>query len=73
MPTTVEFRLRLQRGVALQPRDIYSEWQKFYTILYIDLHVIHAICLTYYQRKGGDTRELQSRMVPSQNNWIESP
>ena len=23
--------------------------------------------------KVGDTRELQSRMVPSQNNWVESP
>ena len=32
--------------------------------------VIHAICS---QNKGGDTRELQSRMVPSQNNWVESP
>ena len=29
--------------------------------------------LTYDQSKGGDTRELQSRMVPSQNNWVESP
>ena len=25
------------------------------------------------QSKGRDTRELQSRMVPSQNNWVESP
>ena len=23
--------------------------------------------------KGGYTRELQIRMVPSQNNWVESP
>ena len=28
---------------------------------------------TYDQSKGGDTRELQSRMVPTQNNWVESP
>ena len=25
------------------------------------------------ESKSGDTRELQSRMVPSQNNWVESP
>ena len=23
--------------------------------------------------KGGDTRQLQSRMVPQQNNWVKSP
>ena len=23
--------------------------------------------------KGGDTRELQSRVVPPKNNWVESP
>ena len=35
----------------------------------IDLHaVIHGICWTYDQCKGGHTRELQSRMVPSHNN-----
>ena len=31
------------------------------------------ICWTYDQSKAGDTRELQSRMVPSQNNGFESP
>ena len=35
--------------------------------------LIYMLCYTYDQSKGGDTRELQSRMVPSQNNWVESP
>ena len=65
MPATAEFRLRPKRGVALQPRDIYSDRQTFYAILQIDLYVINAICQTHDQSKGGDTRELQSRMVPS--------
>ena len=33
-------------------------------MLYCRLIYIHAICWTYDQSKGGDTRELQSRMVP---------
>ena len=28
---------------------------------------------TYDQNKGEDTRVLQSRMIPSQNDWVESP
>ena len=42
-------------------------------MLYCRLIYIHAICWTYDRSKGGDTRELQSRMAPSQNNWVESP
>ena len=38
--------------------------KKFYVILQIDLYVIHSMCQTYDKSKGGDTRELQSRMVP---------
>ena len=49
---------------AWQPRDIYSDRQKFYVILYIDLYVVHSMCQTYDKSKGGDTRELQSRLVP---------
>ena len=33
MPAAPEFRLRPQRGEALQPRDIYSDRQTFYAIL----------------------------------------
>ena len=36
------------------------------------LSVLH-VRLTIKVLEGGDTRELQSRMVPSQNNWVESP
>ena len=28
---------------------------------------------TYDQNKGEDTRVLQNRMIPSQNDWVESP
>ena len=31
------------------------------------------MCYTYDKIKGGDTRELQSRMVAPQKNWVESP
>ena len=33
------------------------------------------MCYTYDKTKGGDTRELQSRMVPPPppKNWAESP
>ena len=27
---------------------------------------------TYDQSEGGDARELQSGIVPSQNNWVKS-
>ena len=39
---------------------------KNFVILQIDLYVIHSMCYTYDKSKGGDTRELQSRMVPPQ-------
>ena len=29
------------------------------------------MCYTYDKSKGGDTRELQSRMVPPEKNWVE--
>ena len=31
------------------------------------------MCYTYDKSKGGDTKELQSRVVPPKNNWVESP
>ena len=31
------------------------------------------MCYTYDKSKGGDTRELQSRMVPPNKKWVESP
>ena len=31
------------------------------------------MCYTYDKSKGGDTRELQSRMVAPPKNWVESP
>ena len=31
------------------------------------------MCYTYDKIKGGDTRELQSRMVAPPKNWVESP
>ena len=34
--------------------------------------LIYMLSMLYIV-KGGDTRELQSSMVPSQNNWVESP
>ena len=30
------------------------------------IYVLHSMCYTYDKSKGGDTRELQSRMVPPQ-------
>ena len=39
-------------------RDIYSDRQKFYVILQIDLCVINSMCQTYDKSKGGDIREL---------------
>ena len=47
-------------------------------MIYIyDLYVLHAICSTYDQSKGEDTRELQSRMVAPQKkfsnkNWFNN-
>ena len=38
MPATAEFWLRPQRGVALLPRDIYSDRQKFYA----SISMLHA-------------------------------
>ena len=34
------------------------------------IYMLSIICVTL---KGGDTRELQSRVVPPKNNWVESP
>ena len=31
------------------------------------------MCHTYDKSKVGDTKELQSRVVPPKNNWVESP
>ena len=31
------------------------------------------MCYTYDKSKDGDTRELQSRIVPPKKNWVESP
>ena len=44
-------------------------------LLYCRLvYMLSILCVkTYDKSKGGDTRELQSRMVPPKNNWVESP
>ena len=58
------------------PKEAWHYYHVTFTPIaknFMHLYVIHATCYTYDQSKGGDTRELQSRVVPSQNNWVESP
>ena len=43
-------------------------------VLYCRLvYILSILCVRLTKSKGGDTRELQSRMVPPQKNWVESP
>ena len=38
------------------------------------IYLLYILCVTLTKKsKGGDTRELQSRVVPPKNNWVESP
>ena len=38
------------------------------------IYMLSILCVRLTIKiKGGDTRELQSRMVPPQKNWVESP
>ena len=38
------------------------------------IYMLSILCVTLYDKsKGGDTRELQSRVVLPKNNWVESP
>ena len=46
---------------------------KFFLLYCRLIYVIYSMCYTYDKSKGGDTRELQSRVVPPKNNWVESP
>ena len=46
---------------------------KFFWLYCRLIYVIHSVCYTYSKSKGGDARELQSRVVPPKNNWVESP
>ena len=49
----------------------------FILIRNLDLQKVVCCIKTYDKSKGGDTRELQSRMVPPppplKKNWVESP
>ena len=38
------------------------------------IYILSILCVRLTIKvKGGDSRELQSRMVTSQKNWVESP
>ena len=72
MPATAEFRLRLQRG-GLYNHVTFTPIAKDFMLYCRLIYMLSMPCVqTYDQSKGGDTGELQSRMVPSQNNWVES-
>ena len=53
---------------------IFTPIAKIFLLLCRLIYMLPILCVkTYDKSKGGDTRELQSRVVPPTRNWVESP
>ena len=52
----------------------FSPIAKNFLLLCRLIYMLPILCVKSYDKsKGGDTRELQSRVVPPTKNWVESP
>ena len=58
---------RQQQNFDSDPNEAWhynhSDRQKFYAVLQIDLYVIHAICQTYDQSKGGGSVHTSANLI----------